>query len=141
MKAINPYLNFNGNTEDAFLFYKSIFGGEFTSFQRFKTVPGLPGLEKMSEADQNKLMHVSLPIGKNNELMGTDILESLGHEKVSGNNISLSLHPDTADEAHRIFEALSAGGKVVMPLEKTFWASLFGMVTDKFGIQWMVNVD
>lgn len=137
---INPYLNFMGRTEEAFVFYKSVFGGEFTSLQQFKDIPGLPGKEQMSEADLNKLMHVSLPIG-NNVLMGTDTLESLGHTLNFGNNISLSIDVDSKDEADRLFKALSEGGKVEMALHDTFWNAYFGMVEDQFGIKWMINCE
>ena len=139
MPVINPYLNFNGNTEEAFLFYKTVFGGEFITFQRFKDVPDLPGAEMMSPSDLNQIMHVALPIGDGNVLMATDVLESFGHPKVSGNNISISVGADSAEEAHQIFNALSLGGKAEMPLEEAFWGALFGMLTDRFGIQWMVN--
>ena len=139
MPMINPYLNFNGNTEQAFLFYKSVFGGEFVTFQRFKDVPDLPGAEDMSASDLEKIMHVALPIGDDNILMATDVLESFGHPKVSGNNMSISVSADTAEEARDIFDKLSKGGKIEMPLEEAFWGALFGMFTEKFGVQWMVN--
>lgn len=141
MAKLNPYLNFNGNTEEAFLFYKSVFGGDFTNLQRFKDVPGLPGLENLSAQDKEKLMHVALPIGKDSILMGTDVLEAMGHSKVSGNNFSLSLTVESEEEGRRLFEGLSQGGTVMMPLSPTFWAALFGMVTDKFGMKWMVNYE
>lgn len=137
MLKLNPYLNFLGKTEEAFTFYKSVFGGEFISLTRFKDMPGMPS---MSEADGNKLMHVSLKVGQN-ELMGTDALESLGHTVVAGNGISLSLHPDTKEEADRLFAALSAGGSVAQPLADAPWGAYFGMVDDKFGIKWMINCD
>jgi PhnB protein len=138
MLKLNPYITFNGNTEAAFLFYKSVFGGDFTEFQRFQDV-NQPGMEALSDADKSKIMHAALPIGSGNVLMGTDVLESMGHAPVSGNNIALSLNPESEAEAHRLFEALSVGGQVVMPLADMFWGALFGMVTDAFGIQWMVN--
>lgn len=134
---LNAYLNFPGNTEEAFNFYKSVFGGEFSTLQRFKDTPHG---ESMSPEEQEKLMHVALPIGENT-LMGTDTLESMGQKVTMGNNISLSLHPKTKEEADRIFKALSEGGQITMPLEDTFWNAYFGMLTDKFGVQWMVNVD
>lgn len=141
MATISPYLNFNGNTEEAFLFYKSVFGGEFDSFQRFKDIPDLPGAENMTASDKEKIMHVSLPISKEVTLMGTDVLESAGHPKAEGNNISLSINTESEAEADTLFTALSAGGVVQMPLEKTFWNAYFGMFQDKFGIQWMINYD
>lgn len=137
MASLNPYLNFNGNTEEAFNFYKSVFGGEFLTLQRFKDTP--EG-DKVAEADRDKIMHVALPIG-GNILMATDSLESMGQHLQAGNNISLSLDAASEEEADRLFQALSAGGKVDMALAKTFWGAYFGMLTDRFGIQWMVNYD
>ncbi len=136
MFKLNPYLNFLGQTEEAFKFYKSVFGGEFTTFQRFKDIPGGP---EMAPADQEKIMHVSLPLGKGSTLMGTDALESMGQKLIVGNNFSLTVEPESKEEADKLFAALSAGGKVEMPLADAFWGAYFGMLTDKFGIQWMVN--
>ena len=138
MKTVNPYLNFNGNTEEAFNFYKSVFGGEFTSLQRFKDTP--EGA-KLSPDDQQKIMHVALPIGKGNVLMATDAIESMGHKLTAGNNFHISISPDSEDETTKLFNGLSAGGKVTTPLQKMFWGATFGMFIDKFGIQWMVNYD
>src|SRR5262249_50294597 len=136
MATINPYLNFPGNTEQAFNFYKSIFGGDFAAIQRFKdTEFG----KNLSSAEQEKIMHVSLPIGSNAVLMGTDALESMGHKLKIGDNFSLTLSPDTMDEAHRFFDGLSKGGKVISPLKKEFWGDYFGQLVDPFGIQWMIN--
>ncbi|MGV3642432.1 MAG: VOC family protein [Adhaeribacter sp.] len=137
MASLNPYLNFKGNTEEAFNFYKSVFGGEFLTLQRFKDTPDG---DKIAEADREKIMHVALPIG-GNILMATDALESMGQHLQVGTNISLSVDAASVAEAEKIFQALSAGGKVEMPLEKAFWGALFGMLTDRFGIQWMVNYD
>lgn len=138
MASINPYLTFNGNAEEAFNFYRSVFGGEFAGgINRFKDSPGS---EQMSAQDQQKVMHVALPIGQGDMLMASDTFESMG-PFIAGNNFSVSLHPDSEEEAIRLFNGLSDGGKVTMPLDKTFWAKLFGMFTDKFGIQWMVNYD
>ena len=135
MLTISPYLNFNGNTEEVFNFYKSVFGGEFTTFQRFKDVPSeLPTSASAGE----KIMHVALPISKEVTLMGSDTHESFGAVKM-GTNFSLSINTDTKKDTDRIFNALAAGGQITMPLEKTFWGAYFGMLTDKFGIQWMVN--
>lgn len=136
MVTINPYLNFSGNTEEAFNFYKSVFGGEFLMLQRFKDTPETG---EMSEAEKEKLMHISLPIGKGNTLMATDALESMGHKVTAGNNFHLSVETESKEEADRIFKSLSEGGKVTMPQENTFWGSYFGMLTDKYGIQWMVS--
>ena len=138
MVTINPYLNFMGKTEDAFNFYKSIFGGKFATFQRFKDVPGG---EKMTEADQEKIMHVSLPIGNGNVLMGTDALESMGQSITAGNNFYISVSPESEAHAEELFNKLSGGGEITMPLDKAFWGAYFGMLVDKFGIQWMVNYD
>lgn len=136
MAALNPYLNFDGKTEEAFNFYKSVFGGEFDVLQRIKEIPGG---DQYPPNEQNRVMHVSLPIGKSGTLMGSDTLPSMGHTLTQGNNVHLAISPDSEQEAKRIFDGLSAGGKVVMPLEKTFWGALFGMFSDKFGVLWMVN--
>jgi PhnB protein len=137
MATINPYLNFMGNTEEAFTFYKSVFGGEFITLQRFKDTPEK---DRVPANEQEKVMHVALPIG-GNILMGTDALESMGHTITPGSNISLSVVAVSEEEANRLFNALSKGGSVSVPLEKMFWGAFFGMLTDKFGIQWMVNYD
>ncbi|HVO76242.1 MAG TPA: VOC family protein [Ignavibacteriaceae bacterium] len=137
MATLNPYLNFPGNTEEAFNFYKSVFGGDFAGgIFRFKDTPEA---EKLSKNDREKVMHVSLPVGKGNMLMATDAIESMGHKVTAGNNFYLSLEAESKDEADKLFKGLSTGGKVTQPLEDAFWGAYFGMVTDKFGIQWMVN--
>ncbi|MEZ5427976.1 MAG: VOC family protein [Pyrinomonadaceae bacterium] len=144
MTAINPYLNFNGNTEEAFNFYKSVFGGEFAAFQRFGEMPGcdeMPEDKKITEADKEKVLHVALPIGEGNVLMATDALESMGQTVSPGTNFSVCISPESKDEAERLFSGLAEGGKVGMPLSDMFWGGYFGMLTDKFGIQWMVNFD
>jgi len=138
MATINPYLNFKGNAEEAFNFYKSVFGGDFLTLQRFKDTPQA-GNVKPEEAD--KIMHVALPIGKGNILMATDALESMGHPLTIGNNYHISISTESEEETNKIFNALSAGGKVTVPLDKMFWGAYFGMFTDKFGVQWMVNYD
>ncbi len=138
MLTLNPYLNFMGTTEAAFNFYKSVFGGKFATFQRFKDVPGG---EKMSAEDQEKIMHVSLPIGAGTLLMGTDALESMGQSLTAGNNFYLSVSPESESHADELFNKLSEGGQVTMPLDKAFWGAYFGMVVDQFGIQWMINYD
>ena len=138
MLKLNPYLNYNGTAEAAFNFYKSIFGGEFVNLIRFKdTAEG----EKLSAEDREKLMHVALPIGPNNILMATDALEAMGHPFHPGNNFQLSLSPDSEAEADRLFQALSAGGKATLPMHKEFWGAYFGMLTDPFGVQWMISYD
>jgi PhnB protein len=136
MPTINPYLNFNGNTEEAFNFYRSVFGGEFRMVQRFKETPEA---DKVPPGEKEKIMHISLPVGKANTLMATDTLESMGQKLTMGNNIQLSIETESEDEANRLFTGLSNGGKVTMQLDKTFWGAYFGMLTDKFGIQWMVS--
>ena len=138
MPTINPYLNFLGNTEEAFNFYKSVFGGEFSSLVRFKD---MPAAGPVAGDDANKIMHVALPIGKGNVLMGTDALESMGHTLTTGNNFSLSITPESKEEADKIFNGISAGGKIEMPLADAPWGAYFGMANDKYGIKWMVNYE
>ena len=140
MAQVNPYITFNGNCEEAFNFYKSVFGGEFPYIGRFGDMPAEEG-KQVSEEEKNRIMHVSLPISQETVLMGSDTGDdwSSGHQ--SGNNISLSVNTDSKEEADRIFNGLSEGGKVTMPLQETFWGAYFGMWTDKFGINWMVNYD
>lgn len=138
MATVNPYLNFPGTTEDAFNFYKSVFGGEFITIQRFRDTP---------EADRvpphllDKIMHVAMPIGKGNILMATDALEEMGHKVTSGTNFFLSITADSKPEADKLFNALGNGGSISVPLADMFWGAYFGILTDKFGIQWMVNYD
>ncbi len=141
MATVNPYLNFNGNTEEAFNFYKSVFGGEFTALQRFGDTPPCPEAGELSASDREKVMHVSLPIGKGSILMATDTLESMGRSLKAGNNFSISINAESEEEANELFNGLSVGGEVIMPISNAFWGALFGMLTDKFGIQWMVNYD
>ncbi len=137
MAKLNPYLNFPGNTEEAFDFYKSVFGGDFAGgIFRFT---GTPGADKMSKTDAEKIMHVALPVGEGNMLMATDALESQGFKVVFGNNVHLSLEAESKAEADKLFKGLSKGGKVVMPLADAFWGAYFGALTDKFGVHWMVN--
>jgi PhnB protein len=136
MVTLNPYLNFAGNTEEAFNFYKSVFGGEFITIMRFKDTPEAGDVP---EGAGDKLMHIALPIGKDNILMATDALESMGQKLTPGNNISLSVSTQSKEEAEKIFKGLSAGGEITMPLADAFWGDYFGMLTDKFGIQWMVS--
>ncbi len=138
MATLNPYINLPGNTEEAFNFYKSVFGGEFTALQRFKDTPEGG---RVPDHEKDKIMHVALPIGKGNILMGTDALESMGHKLTVGNNFHLTVQTETRDEADRVFNGLSAGGKVIVPLGNAFWGAYFGMLKDKFGIQWMVSYD
>lgn len=140
MAKVATYLNFSNETEQAFLFYKSVFGGEFTNFQRFSDVPNLPGADKMKPEDKNGMMHIELPIlGGVHSLMGTDAPESMGFKIVKGNNFYISLDVDSKEEADRLFAALSAGGKVEMGMANMFWGAYFGSFADKFGVQWMIN--
>jgi PhnB protein len=136
MTKLNIYLNFAGNTEEAFNFYKSVFGGEFSSVVRFKDMP-MEGVNIPKE-DENKIMHISLPVGKDNVLMATDSLESLGQKRTQGNKVYISVHPESKEEAERIFNALSAGGTIEMPIADQPWGDYYGSFTDKFGVQWMV---
>lgn len=139
MISINPYLNFPGTSEEAFNFYKSVFGGEFITLQRFKDVPGT---ENMAAGDQEKIMHIALPLGKAGIiLMASDALESMGQKVNAGNNFYINLNVESKEEADQIFIKLSAGGKVEMALEDTFWGAYFGSFADRFGIQWMINYE
>ncbi len=139
MAQVNPYLIFNGNCEEAFLFYKSVFGGEFPYMGKYSEMPQMDGCQEMGPADDNRIMHVSLPIG-NTVLMGGDSNSKSGDVNI-GSNFHVSINADSRDEADRIFNGLSAGGNVFMPMDKTFWGAYFGMFLDKFGIHWMVNFD
>ncbi|WP_343705503.1 VOC family protein [Flavobacterium sp.] len=136
--AVNPYLMFNGTCEAAFLFYKSVFGGDFPYIGKFKDAPAEEG-EVLSEEAQNRIMHVSLPIGSS-ILMGSDTHPRYG-DVGFGDNFSVSINAESREEADKIFNGLSAGGKVEMPMNDTFWGSYFGMFKDKFGINWMVSFD
>ena len=133
---MNPYLNFNGNTEKAFNFYKSIFGGDFAVVMRFKDNPQC---SEISEDDKNRVMHIALPIAGGGMLMASDTLESLGQKLNIGNNLYISISPETREEADRLFSGLSDGGTVEMPMADMFWG-YFGCFADKFGVQWMLNV-
>lgn len=138
MVTVNTYLNFNGNCEEAFNFYKSVFGGEFNYIGRFSEMPKGGGFE-VPESYKNKIMHIGLSIG-NTVLMGCDTIEGdWAPPFVQGNNFSISIHPDSKKEADELFHNLSAGGQVTMPMDDTFWGDYFGMFTDKFGINWMIN--
>lgn len=137
MAKMNPYLNFDGKAEEAFTFYKSVFGGEFLG--DIYRMDGAPGSENLPENERNRVMHIALPIDGHTTLMASDILPSVGHTLTAGNNVQLSLHPESREEADRLFNALSAGGQVEMPMEDTFWGAYFGSFTDKYGIKWMIN--
>ena len=141
MARTNTYLNFTRNTEEAFNFYKSVFGGEFGGggIARFSDIPPQEGIPPLAEGDKNLIMHIELPIIGGHVLMGTDSPETMGFDVSFGNNIHISLEPDTRKETKKLFEALSKGGKVTMDLQEMFWGAYYGSCTDKFGVQWMVN--
>lgn len=141
MAQINPHILFKGNTEEAFEFYKSVFGGEFSTLMRMKDLPNDPN-NPISENAANKIIHIALPIGKGNTLMGSDVGEQfMDQELVTGNRYTISISAESKEEATRLFDGLSAGGQVEMPLAESFWDTYFGMLADKYGIQWMVNFD
>ncbi|WP_198439846.1 VOC family protein [Pareuzebyella sediminis] len=133
---VNPYLNFDGKAEEAFLFYKSIFGGEFIGHMKMSDAPDMNDLSK---EEMNRVMHISLPLGKDTILMGSDILPSAGHSLNIGNNVYVSIHPESREEADRIFAGLSKGGDIEMPMADQFWGDYFGSLVDRFGIRWMIN--
>ncbi len=136
MHAANPYLHFMGNTEEAMRFYKSVLGGEFTIFQRFSDVPGS---ERMPAHEQDMIIHISLKLESGVVIMATDALESMGQQLTMGNNFHICIQAESVAETDRLFEGLSKGGMVEMPLNETMWGAYFGMLKDKFGIQWMIN--
>ena len=138
--TVNIYLNFLGNCEEAFNFYKSVFGGEFPYVGRFGEMPPGEGPPLPEEA-KNKIMHISLPISKETMLMGSDTGGEWAKDYKPGTNFSISVNADTVEEANRLYSALSAGGTQTMPIAKTFWSDAFGMLTDKFGIAWMVSLN
>jgi PhnB protein len=140
MASVSTYLNFPRNTEEAFNFYKSIFGGEFTGgISRFSDIPPSPDMPRLPEPDKNLVMHIALPILDGHVLMGTDAPESMGFKITFGNNVYISLQPDTREQTRRLFDALSLGGKVEMELQDMFWGDYYGSLKDKFGVQWMFN--
>ena len=141
MSKVGTYLNFPRNTEEAFHFYKSVFGGEFTGagIMRFRDIPASGDAPPVAEADKDLVMHVELPILGGHLLMGTDAPESMGFKVNFGNNVYISLNPDTRQETRRLFDALSKGGKVEMELQDMFWGDYYGSCTDKYGVQWMFN--
>lgn len=140
MARVSTYLNFPRSTEEAFHFYKSVFGGEFEGgISRMGEAPTMEGQSPLTEEDKKLVMHVCLPILGGHRLMGTDAPESMGFTVKPGNNVYINLEPDTRAETERLFAALSAGGKVEMALQDMFWGDYFGSCTDKFGTQWMFN--
>lgn len=138
MAVINPHVNFNGNAEEAFTFYKSVFGGEFAMITRFKDLssPEFP----VAENEANKIMHIALPIGKN-FLMANDVPEIMGKTNENENRSKISISAESKEEAEKLFYGLSAGGQIEMPISDSPWGSYFGMFRDKFGIEWMIDFD
>lgn len=142
MARTSTYLNFADNTEEVFNFYKSIFGGDFVgAVARFGDIPPQEGTPPLADSDKKLIMHIELVILGGHHLMGTDAPASMGFKVNVGNNVHINLEPDTKEEATRLFTALSAGGKITMPLQDMFWGAYYGSCTDKFGVQWMVNVN
>ncbi len=138
MAQINPHINFNGNAEEAFTFYKSVFGGEFAIVLRFKDLSG-PEFQ-VAENEANKIMHIALPIGKN-VLMANDVPESMGKTNENENRSKISISAESKEEADKLFNGLSAGGQIEVPISDSPWGSYFGMFRDKYGIEWIVDFD
>ena len=137
MTQLIPSIAFDGNAEEAFNFYRSVFGGEFSSLMRWKDNPSC---KDWSEADKNLIMHAALPVGQG-MLMGNDFPKAIGQTLKQGNNFNVAIAPDTREEADRLFNGLSEGGQPKMPMQDMFWGGYFGALTDKFGIQWMINCE
>lgn len=137
MKSASPYLNFKGNTKEAFDFYKLVFGGEFQAAVTFRDFGGA-GMG-VAEKDLDKIAHIALPLGPHAMLMGTDVVDGMGGTFTQGTNVYITLEPESAEEADRLFTALSAGGRIEMPLQATEWAEKYGSCADRFGVQWMVS--
>ena len=139
MATINPHINFNGNAEEAFTFYKSVFGGEFAKIIRFKDLAS-PEF-KVAEKEENKIMHIALSIGKCNMLMGNDVPEFMGKTNEKENRSKIAITAESKEEADKLFKGLSAGGQIEMPIADSLWGSYFGAFRDKYGIEWMVDFD
>ncbi len=139
MALINPHINFNGNAEEAFTFYKSVFGGEFARVVRLKDLASAEF--PVTEKDENKILHIALPIGKSNVLMGNDVPEFLGKVNEKENRSKISISAESKEEADKLFNGLSADGEIEMPISDSPWGSYFGMFRDKYGIEWMVDFD
>ncbi|MFZ4725327.1 MAG: VOC family protein [Paludibacter sp.] len=139
MAQINPYIHFNGNAEEAFTFYKSVFGGDFTMVMRFKdlNIPESP----MTESESNKIMHIALPIGKHDALMGSDTPSAMGEHNENETRSKISISAESKEEADKLFSGLSADGQIEMPIADSPWGSYFGMFRDKYGIEWIVDFD
>src|ERR1700744_3055040 len=139
MATINPHINFNGNAEEAFTFYKSVFGGEFAKIVRFKDLSG-PEFQ-IAESDENKIMHIALPIGKHNMLMANDVPGFLGRVNENENRSKIAVSAESREEADKIFNGLSAGGNIEGPIGDSPWGTYAGMFRDKYGIEWIVEFD
>ena len=141
MARVSTYLNFPHHTEEAFNFYKSVFGGEFggNGIARFGDIPAAEGMPPLAETEKNLVMHIELPILGGYLLMGTDAPESMGFSVNFGNNVHLNLEPDTRSETKRLFDALASGGTITQDLQDMFWGAYYGSCTDQFGVQWMFN--
>ncbi len=139
MPTINSYINFNGNCREAFDFYKSVLGGEYSYISTFGDIPSGEGME-IPESDKGRIMHVALPISKETMLMGSDTISSYGDVSF-GNNFSISISTDSREQADHFFQALSEGGTIIQPMAEMFWGDYFGMFTDRFGINWMIGFE
>ncbi|RZJ85922.1 MAG: VOC family protein [Chryseobacterium sp.] len=139
MSQINPYIHFNGNAEEVFTFYKSVFGGEFAKMMRYKDLSS--DEYPIPENDANKLMHISLPIGQNSLLIGSDVMEVMGKVTENDNRNTISITSESREEADHLFAGLSSGGKIEMPMSDGPSGMYFGMFTDQYGIQWMINYE
>jgi len=139
MAVINPHINFNGNAEEAFTFYQSVFGGQFSKIIRFKDLAG-PEFP-IAEKDENKIMHIALPIGEHNMLMANDVPDFLGKVNEKENRSKIAISAASKEEADRLFNGLSAGGEIEYPIADSPWGTYFGMFRDKYGIEWMVDFD
>ncbi len=141
MTTVNIYLNFLGNCEEAFNFYQSVFGGEFSYVGRFRDIPDQEGMPSLAEEMKNKIMHISLPVSKETAIMGSDTGGEWAPDFRQGNNFSISVNTSSKEKADNFFLQLSGGGQITMPIGMTFWGDYFGMCTDKFGINWMISFD
>ncbi|MTI31974.1 VOC family protein [Xanthovirga aplysinae] len=139
MTTANVYLTFNGNCEEAFNFYQSVFGGEFSYVGKFKDMPPMEGQPPISPEHAEKIMHMALPLSEETVIMGSDTMEEGDSNHVQGNNFSISIDTDSKNKADKLFDKLTSGGVTKMPMNKTFWGDYFGMLTDKFGINWMIS--
>jgi PhnB protein len=139
MATVNVYLTFNGNCEEAFNFYKSVFGGEFTYIGKYGEMPVQEGMPPLSDEDKKRIMHVGLPISAETMIMGCDNIKENEKNTAFGNNFSMIATASSKEEADRLFNALSVGGEVWMPMKEEFWGDYFGMFSDRFGINWMVS--